>query len=162
MYEIFPADSDSSKKLARYYVKNIGCRIAELGFEVPQSVIDFMDGCEFIVAGWMVLYKDFTNYDQFRRAGQSGHYPYANRGYAPVNPAEGPLEGFCAEIPDGPVGVYFCWQATEPLGPIFCAQSRTFLRDRAELPNPELHEDEWNRAAIMKNVQDAQGVPAFP
>lgn len=156
--EIFPKDPEGGIKLARYYVKNIGCRIAEIGFSVPQQMVDFMNGAPVMPNGVIVLYKDFSNFDQFRRSGTDGHYPYANRMHAPESPAQGPLTAVCAEIQDGPVGAILWWDSTTKLGTTFCLQRRTFLRDRRELPYPELHEDEWKRAALMKLAQDRQGI----
>lgn len=162
MSDVFPDDPDGEKKLARYYVKNIGCRIAEAGFAVPQQLIDFMNGAPVMPNGVILLYKDFSNFDQFRRGGTDGHYPYANRMYAPESPLEGPLAAVCAEVQNGPVGAIFWWDAVTDLGTTFCLRRRTFLRDRRELPYPELHEDEWKRAAVMKQAQDHQGVRPYP
>ena len=161
MSEIFPNDPDGGVKLARYYVKNISCRIAEAGFAVPQQLIDFMNGEPVMPNGVIVLYKDFSNYDQFKRAGSDGHYPYANRMFS--NEAhEGPLICLCAEVQDGPVGAIFWWDSATDLGTTFCIQDQTFLRDRRELPYAELHEEEWNRAHLMQAAQDHQGVPTYP
>ena len=157
MAEILPDDPYGAAKLARYYVKNIGCRIAELGFTVPQQIVDFMDGAPVMPNGVILLYKDFSNFDQFRRGGTDGHYPFANRMHNPESPEEGPLIAVCAEVQDGPVGAILWWDAQTSLGMTFCLQRRTFLRERRELPYPELHEDEWNRAALMKLAQDYLG-----
>ncbi|MCX5042466.1 hypothetical protein OG921_04670 [Aldersonia sp. NBC_00410] len=162
MSDIFHADPDGEMKLARYYVKNIGCRIAEMGFAVPQQMIDFMNGAPVMPNGVILLYKDFSNYDQFRRAGVDGHYPFANRMYTPAAPEAGPLIAVCAEVQNGPVGAIFWWDASTNLGTTFCLQRRTFLRDRRELPYQELHEDEWKRAILMKRAQDQQGIPPSP
>jgi hypothetical protein len=162
MAEIFPDDPHGGAKLARYYVKNIGCRIAEIGFAVPQQMIDFMNGAPAMPNGVIVLYKDFSNFDQFRRAQTGGHYPFANRMHTPESPQDGPLVAVCAEVQNGPVGAIFWWDAATHLGTTFCLQRRTFLRERRELPYPELHEDEWKRADLMKQAQDQLGVPPYP
>lgn len=162
MVDIFPDDPDGEAKLARYYLKNIGCRIAEIGFAVPSQIVEFMNGAAVMPNGVIVLYKDFSNYDQLRRAGTEGHYPFANRMHTPEDPNVGPLIAMCAEVQNGPVGAIFWWDALTDLGTTFCFQRRTFLRDRHELPYPELHEGEWKRAAIMKLVQDQQGIPIYP
>lgn len=161
MAEIFPDDRDGGAKLARYYVKNIGCRIAEAGFAVPQQLIDFMNGAPVMPNGVLVLYKDFSNYDQFKRSGSDGHYPYANRMFS--NEAhDGPLICVCAEVQDGPVGAIFWWDSATDLGTTFCLKTQTFLRDRRELPYHELHETEWERAELMRKAQDQQGIPPYP
>lgn len=159
--EIFPDDPDGGAKLARYYVKNIACRIATVGFAIPQQIVDFMNGGFAIENGVLLLYKDFSNYDQFRRAGSDGHYPFANRMHNPESPAEGPLINFCGEVQNGPVGAMLWWGPDER-GPNFFVQQRIFLRDRRELPYPELHEHEWERAELMKLAQDQQGIPPYP
>lgn len=161
MAEIFPTDPHGGAKLARYYVKNIACRIAEVGFAIPQQLVDFMDGAFAMPNGVLLLYKDFSNYDQFRRCGGDGHYPYANRMHNPESPNDGPLIGFCGEVQDGPVGAMLWWGPKES-GPNFCVQRRTFLRDRRELPYPDLHEEEWQRADLMRRAQDQEGVPSYP
>lgn len=162
MGEIFPNDPTGGADLARYYVKNVACRIAEIGFAVPAPLVDFMDGALWIVGGTLVLYRDFSNFDQFRRAGTDGHYPFANRMHDPESPADGPLRAVCAEIQNGPVGAMLWWSKDGESRPMFCLRSHTFLRDRRELPHPELHEDEWARADLMKQTQDRQGIPSYP
>jgi len=127
MAEIFPDDPLGGAKLARYYVKNIGCRIAETGFTVPREMVDFMNGAPVMPNGVILLYKDFSNFDQFRRAGTEGHYPFANRMHDPESPVDGPLVAVCAEIQNGPVGAIFWWHAAIPSGTTFCLQRRTFL-----------------------------------
>ncbi|WP_433194013.1 hypothetical protein ACQP1G_35320 [Nocardia sp. CA-107356] len=155
MQELYPEDPFGPQKLCRYYIKNIACRIAEAGFEVPPEMIDFMDGASYMPKAIIVLYKDFSNYDQFQRAGLSGHYPFANRMHSPEKPSVGPLEGFTAEVQNGPIGALFWWWHAEwSAGINFCSQRVVPLRERTELPHPELHQSEWDRADQMKRAQD--------
>lgn len=157
MLDIFPGDSSATRNLARYYMKNIGCRVAETGFEVPQQVVDFMNGADGMSNGAIVLYKDFSVFDQLKRAGTGGHYPYANRMHNPRSPDDGALRAFIAEIQDGPVGVIFWWDAITPLGTTFCSRQITHLRHRRELPYHELHQREWDRAAALQRALDESG-----
>ncbi|MCT2175692.1 hypothetical protein [Dietzia cinnamea] len=156
MSEIFPGDPKGGSNLARYYMKNIGCRIAEIGFSVPGQIIDFMNGSRSMQNGVLVLYRDFSVFDQFRRSGIQGHYPFANRMHAPVDPKDGPLVAFCAEIQDGPVGAIFWWDAATELGVTFCSREHTYLRERRELPYHDLHTSVWARSELMKVALDAE------
>src|SRR5699024_5840754 len=83
MSTIFPDEPNGAGLLARYYVKNFACRIAELGFEVPEQLVDFMDGHIGMQNACLVLYKDFSLYDIFERDGADGFYSWSNRMYAP-------------------------------------------------------------------------------
>ncbi|MFC9790865.1 hypothetical protein [Rhodococcus sp. NPDC127528] len=156
MTEIFNGDSFGSKKLARYYMKNIACRIAEIGFDVPAQIVDFMNGAPIMPNATLVIYKDFSNFDQFKRTGSSGHYPCANRMHNPDSPDNGPLVAFCAEVQDGPVGAIFWWDSATELGINFGFQRVIPLRERRNLPYHGLHEDEWDRAAKLKLALDLQ------
>ncbi|EME20363.1 hypothetical protein G419_11877 [Rhodococcus triatomae BKS 15-14] len=156
MTEVFDSSTESPQDLARYYMKNIACRIAEIGFDVPQQIVDFMDGAPIMPNAILVLYKDFSNYDQFVRAGSDGHYPFANRMHDPESSMDGPLVGFCAEVQNGPVGALFWWGTSFRGGHNFGLQPVIPIRDRRELPHHELHEDEWDRAAKMKLAMDWQ------
>lgn len=46
MEEIYSSDAEGPGNLARYFMKNFACRIASMGFEVPQQVIEFMNGAQ--------------------------------------------------------------------------------------------------------------------
>lgn len=153
--EVFPDDPHfGPKKLARYYMKNIACRIAELGFEVPEQIVDFMNGAHGMPNAVLLLYKDFSAYDQFQRAGVDGHYPFANRMHEPESADGGPLTAFCAEVQDGPVGAAFWWTPSKSFGTNFCSQGVVPLRERHELPHHELHQTEWDRAELMRRAMD--------
>lgn len=152
---VFPADSAAAKNLCRYYIKNIACRIAEIGFEVPPEMVDFLNGASGMPNAVIVLYRDFSNYDQFERCGVGGHYQYANRAHNPENLSDGPLEEFVAEIQDGPIGAMFWWSRAGVERSIdFCSQRLVPLRERRDLPNHELHQEEWDRADLMRRAQD--------
>ncbi|MEV5835763.1 hypothetical protein [Nocardia sp. NPDC052112] len=158
MREIFPTDPDGPEKLARYYVKNIGCRIAEVGFEVPAELIDFMDGAPTMPHVNMTLFHDYSVHDQFTRAGIEPHFPVANKDFRPENPNDGSLLYFTAEVQDGPVGVLFGWFVNAAdLGANFWNKPVVPLFDRRHLPFPELHQDQWNAAEGFKIMNDQQG-----
>lgn len=140
MLEIFDGDASGSANLARYYIKNIACRIAEIGFEVPHQIVDYMDGAPRILGGTLVLYKDFSAFDYFSEQGTQGHFPRANRMHNPESSAQGPLAVFRAEIQDGPIGALFWWDEETPTGVVFSSQPLTYLRARQDLPHLELHD----------------------
>lgn len=140
MLEIFDGAVYGGANLARYYVKNVACRIAERGFAVPQQIVDFMNGDLEIANGTLVLYKDFLNFDNFVERGIEGHHPQANSMCHPEFPSQGSLSAFCAEIQDGPVGSLFWWDESNPSGVVFSSRSLTFLRVRQELPYLDLHD----------------------
>ncbi|MFC8529811.1 hypothetical protein [Nocardia sp. NPDC057227] len=103
----------------------------------------------------LVLYRDFSNYDQFQRSGAGGFCPYANRMHAPEKPSKGPLATFVAEVQNGPIGAIFWWDPTiEGAGTNICSQRLVPLQEHRELPYAELHQEEWDRADMMKRAQD--------
>lgn len=134
--------------LCRYYVKNIGCRIAEIGFKVPTELATFLNGAAGMPHATILLYKDYSTYDQFMRVGTDAHYPVANRMHDPAEPTDGPLQGFCAEVQDRPIGIIFWWNAVSIHGTNFCSQCWIPLRWRKDLPHHQLHEHEWKRAEL--------------
>ena len=147
--------------LCRYYINNIGCRIAETGFAVPRELVQFLDGYLHMPHATTVLYKDYSTYNKdystynpFSRVGLNGHCPVANRMYNPEKPTDGPLEAFCAEVQDGPIGVLYWWDAVSEYGVNFCSQRVIPLRWRKDLPYRELHEHECKRAEIMETGAD--------
>ena len=147
--------------LCRYYIKNIACRIAEIGFDVPNELVAFLDGAEGMPHSAIVLYKDYSTYDQFKRVNLNGHYPVANRMHNPENPEDGPLLGFTAEVQDGPIGALFWWDAVSDHGVNFCSQAVVPLRRRRDLPYHDLHAHEWKRAEVMKRGIDSGAASDF-
>lgn len=140
MLEIFDGDASGSANLARYYIKNIACRIAEAGFKVPHQIVDFMDGALGVLGGTLVLYKDFSGFDYFVEQGTQGHFLRANSMHNPASANQGPLGAFGAEIQDGPIGALFWWDEATPTGIVFSSRPLTYLRVRQELPYLDLHD----------------------
>lgn len=166
LQEIFGPDPlPKAADTARYFIKNFACRLAEAGMSVPQDFLDFLnDDCPFASTMDMVLFTDFSCYDQFRRTGadeQGSQHEFANRVFHPED-ADQPLRLFAGEIMRGPVGVYLRWDPSVARGFNFFSQRRIPLRDRRELPHPELHETEWDRASMMARVLDSGAFPAKP
>lgn len=158
--EVYESNALGPRNLCRYYVKNIGCRIAEVGFTVPPELLDFLDGAPVMPHATICLYTDYSMYDLFRHLGhdeQGSQYPNANRMFGPESPDEGPLEAFIAEIQDGPVGAIFWWDSRTPLGINFCSQDEVPIRHRADLPYQDLHQDQWDLAAQMTVALEQQG-----
>ena len=91
----------------------------------------------------LLLYRDFGLHDHFRQIGDHGIFFYANAMNSPIEPGEGPLIAFCAELQLGPIGALFFWDVDTVLGQIFSAHPWVYLRDRSELPYPELHAEQW-------------------
>lgn len=145
MEKIYPFDVQGPGNLARYFMKNFACRIASRGFEVPQQVIEFMNGAEGMPNACLLLYRDFALHDHFRQIGDHGIFLYANAMNSPTEPSEGPPIAICAELQVGPIGALFFWDVDTVLGPIFSTGPWVYLRDRQELPYPELHAEQWAR-----------------
>lgn len=145
-------DLTNPANLCRYYIKNMGCRIAETGFKVPSELSRFLDGASQMPNSSISLYSDYSVFDQFRRRGNSikdSQYPFANRMFAPRSPEDGPLEGFAAEVQDGPVGALYWYAALTELGKNFASQCFVPIRSRIGLPHHELHQSEWDSAAWL-------------
>lgn len=140
MLEIFDGNPRGGENLARYYIKNIACRIAETGFQVPRQLVDFVDGAPEVQGGTLLLYKDFSGFDYFSEQGIQGHFPRANSAHNPASSTQEPPAAFFAEIQDGPIGVLFWWDEVTPTGPVFSSRSLTYLRVRQEMPYLELHD----------------------
>lgn len=155
---IFDDDAElQTWNLCRYYVKNFACRIAETGFDVPTEMVAFLNGAAQMPRANIVLYKDFAIFDAWRARGftvEEAQHPFANRMHGPESPAAGPLQAFCAEVQDGPVGVLFYWDAVTSLGINFCLQPIVPVRDRSELPYRELHEAQDFMANVLQSHQD--------
>lgn len=145
MEEIYSSDAEGPGNLARYFMKNFACRIASMGFEVPQQVIEFMNGAQGMHNACLLLYRDFALHDHFRQIGDHGIFLYANAMNSPTEPSEGPLIAICAELQVGPIGALFFWDVDTVLGPVFSTDPWVYLRDRLELPYPELHAEQWGR-----------------
>lgn len=137
--QIFGGDVNGGGNLARYYIKNFACRIAEAGFSVPEQMIDFMDGTPGVQGGTLVLYKSFEVFDSLIALGSPGHYPRANQEHEPECAKDGSLRAFAAEIQDGPIGALFWWEQSSFPGLVFSAHSLAYLRSRNELPYIALH-----------------------
>ncbi|MFY0405989.1 hypothetical protein [Solicola sp. PLA-1-18] len=137
---------ERASDLCAYYVKNFMCRIAETGHSVPTELVDFLNREGPMPNATIVPYKDFTGYDTWRALGLSAHgsqHPYANRMFSPHLTGDRPLDAFVCELQDGPVGVMFWWDRHTETGINSFFQDRAPLRDRRDLPYPELHEPYW-------------------
>lgn len=59
MKRIYGEDwNEQVRNLARYFVKQIGCRIEHDGYPVPPEFVEFLDGSSRVPSLHMVLYKD--------------------------------------------------------------------------------------------------------
>lgn len=153
---VFPDGMTGAKLLCRYFVKNFGCRIAETGFSVPPELVDFLNGASLMPHATLILYKDFSQYDEWRCLGQDeqeSQTQYANRMFTPEKSTEGPLDAFCCELQDGPVGAVFWWDRSTDLGINFCGQEVVPLRDREQVPYRELHESYWS---VVRTLREAK------
>jgi hypothetical protein len=148
--EIYNNTEFNQVDLARYYIKNFGCRILDAGAEVPVELRTFLHTGEKCADFSLIFFKDYDFYDnQETFGGNKLLLPYAKHGISRDHEncvkynSEGRLMLFAAVLQDGPVGVYFEWilpEVGEPGEACSSFQSEGFIVERTKLKNQKL----WN------------------
>lgn len=142
--EIFSDSPYSQLDLERYYIKNIGCRIVDVGAEVPEDIRSFLFDYQQWPTFTLLLFRDYSIDDAFKflaefqgTTANDFMSPFAHS--VPLNLAGDPytaeevLGAFGAVVQDGPVGVVFQWahpNISELPPRSFGIQPNFFMRDK--------------------------------
>lgn len=98
--------------LARYYVKNFGCLLADQGVRPPKTMRDFLNGAEAMDDVRLVLVKSESHYiahrDYLRRLGQNASL-FRPPDAAWFSPSKGRITGYSGMTLIGYVGVLLQW-----------------------------------------------------
>lgn len=150
--QVYEGKKFDQRHLARYFAKNIACRIVEHGVDVPQDLIRFLDDITLPAPFTLTLFSDYPLLDAFAKAGLTPDPNYANSGTLRLLDREGDTpadpedyDGFIAVMMDGPLGVYFEWKRDREY-----SRSNTLslsdevvsaIVDRRRIPNTPVHHD---------------------
>jgi hypothetical protein len=98
--------------LARYFAKQLACRMADGGYAVPTGIVPFLDGQQLLPNVQMVLFKDASLWHLFRRGQREG---FAASGLF-LSPAEGAISRsrgklvvYSSSAIIGYIGVMYRW-----------------------------------------------------
>lgn len=98
--------------LARYYVKNFGCLMADQGIPPQQTMRDFLNGREAMDNVGLFLVKSESHYighrDYFRKLGENASL-FRPPDAVWISPSEGRITGYIGTTLVGYVGVLFQW-----------------------------------------------------
>lgn len=124
--------------LARYFAKQIGCRMASAGFAVPPVIPTFLDGSKVLPYVQMALFKDPVLWDMYCRGKREG-FAAAGLFLAPavgtVRKSQKRLVMFSSSATIGYIGVMYRWDAdVEEVDP-FYVYRRARLHRRDNLPS---------------------------
>ena len=116
MQSIFGSDwIAESRNLARYYVKNFGCAMADDGVKPPQSMRDFSNGQSVLPDVALCLVKSEQHHAGhllLRELGPNDSL-WRSDGTAHISPTKGRFVGYSASTLIGYVGVSFEWKRGE-------------------------------------------------
>ena len=141
---IFEGTPFDQRDLARYYLKNFGCRMVDAGMEVPEDIRAYL-----LADTWdcpnpfrLLLYK---NYEEIAgldpNKPQEWLRPFATWKANVLD--SGQWNHFLSVVQDGFIGAYFQWiDPQERDADQFCFADlpTAFIRDRSEMPWQELWE----------------------
>jgi len=103
------------KSLARYFCKNVGCLMADSGFQPPDSLINFMNGDDDCCDVGIYLMKSEERWLAYKgiRDKEASSTPFGlwiEDGIGLVKPAGSELNGYIVSTYIGYVGMRFHWE----------------------------------------------------
>lgn len=107
LFRVFPEDWEtSSRNVARYFIKHFGCRLADNGVKIPDSMRDFLNGAPDMsdVRLNLVTVKDFTK-------GPQGSGLAESAGYVFMPPDKTRIAGIVEASFVRTIGVRFEWRS---------------------------------------------------
>ncbi|MFE5679405.1 hypothetical protein ACFQ7B_34210 [Streptomyces erythrochromogenes] len=124
--------------LARYFVKQIGCRVEDDGFPVPPEFARFLDGGSLVPSLHMVTYKDLELWRLHRGSGKKKDW-IIGEGFGAmtgaVSPSLGRLTMFSSSMVVGYIGIAYRWELREAGADPFYKYRRARLHRRDRLPD---------------------------
>lgn len=139
---IFEGSNVDQRHLARYYLKNICCRLVDTGLEIPPEFIDYLGDYSADKCFSLICFRDFSLADEFKEATGCDYFsPYIQTALAedennPVQPVQ-----YYATFVDGYIGTLFGWvEGSKGIAgfPDIGMQRRSRLFDRRGLPLQQL------------------------
>jgi hypothetical protein len=161
-HDLFQNTDLDQRDLARYYIKNFGCRMIDHGMEVPESLRHFLFDDAAIPHFDLVLFRDYHFYDRQDKYGwKKVLMPYANSGT--ISDYNNKITGFTAVLQDGCIGVYFNWCHQDDYrlpNQLYSFGNNGSLWERSNIPIPELWSDMFKveeaiDIAMMRNAMIA-------
>lgn len=158
-HDIFQNTDLDQRNLARYYIKNFGCRMIDHGMEVPESLRHFLFDDAAIPHFYLAVFRDYHFYDRQDKYGwKKVLMPYANAGT--ISDYNNKTTGFTAVLQDGCIGVYFNWCHQDDYrlpNQLYSFGNNGSLWERSNIPIPELWNDmlkseEATEIAMMHNA----------
>ncbi|MFD5000666.1 hypothetical protein [Streptomyces buecherae] len=105
--------STQALNLARYFVKQIGCRVEHDGYPVPPEFVDFLNGANRVPSVHMVMYKDSALWELHKGSRKSEDW-IIGEGFGPmtgaVSRSKGRLVMFSGSMTVGYIGVMYRWE----------------------------------------------------
>lgn len=161
-HDIFQNTDLDQRNLARYYIKNFGCRMVDHGMKVPESLRHFLFDDAAIPHFDLILFRDYHFYDRQDKYGwKKVLMPYANAGT--IRDYNNKITYFTAVLQDGCIGVYFNWCHQDdyrPSSQLYSFGNNGSLWERSNIPIPELWSDMFKveeaiDIAMMRNAMIA-------
>ena len=141
--EVFDGTDFDQRHLARYYVKNMGCRMIDKGAEeVPFEIRQYLFDLDMVQPFTLLLYKDYETVQMLDPARPQEWLQMWAQSGGEFDGDE--LEGFVGALQDGFIGAMFEWCAPHRRGDqtlCFGFEPGAYVRDRRELPHQELWDD---------------------
>lgn len=109
--EVYDGYRFDQRHLARYYVKNMCCRIVDDGFEVPRALIDYLDDIHHPAPLDQYIVKDYTQLDAWRKIGVEWIGASVNQASVPDTADQGDLTVYQTKIQDGPICYVSQWRS---------------------------------------------------
>lgn len=109
--EVYDGYQFDQRHLARYYVKNMCCRIVDDGFEVPRALIDYLDDIHHPAPLDQYIVKDYTQLDAWRKIGVEWSGVSVNQASVPDTADQGDLTVYQTKIQDGPICYVSQWRS---------------------------------------------------
>lgn len=112
--QIFKGQEFDHRHLARYYVKNICCRIIDQGYTVPQELIGYLDNLDAEPCFHLLVFSDFALHDVLHEYGIRNYFsPSTMEGHLP-HPSDEPIPAeFHTVFLEGYIGTILSWYANE-------------------------------------------------
>lgn len=110
LFEILGSDwPDEAVNVARYYIKNVGCLMADQGVEPPAGMRDFLDGRAPLLDVGLYLIMSESHYAGYKVMGEPASL-WRPGTVAQFSPSQARITGLAAEMFVGYVGVLFDWR----------------------------------------------------
>ncbi len=109
--QVFAGEDFDQRDLARYYVKNVGCRFVENGYDVPDKFIHYLDDIDKPGFFNLVFYRDFGVFDAMMiDSGTEYRSPHTMPASIPSHTDPSQCQHYLCAFQEGYAGVLFHWR----------------------------------------------------